>query len=87
MAELSVRVQPRAKKRALETTTAGLKVYTPALPVDSAANEDVIRLIAEFLSVPQRHVSIKRGHSSRSKTLEITGLTQEELNMKLGKLF
>jgi len=39
--------------------------------VDGAANTAVVRVVAEHLGVPKSRVSIRRGHTSRQKTLEV----------------
>ena len=52
-------------------------------PVDGAANEALVALLAEQLGVPKRHISIVRGSSSRQKIVEITGVTPENLEQKL----
>ena len=54
-----------------------------APPVDGAANEALVALLAEQLCLPKRHISIVRGASSRQKTVEITGVTPENLEQKL----
>ena len=54
-----------------------------APPVDGAANEALVALLAEQLGVPKRHISIVRGASSRQKIVEIAGVTPENLEQKL----
>lgn len=54
-----------------------LKVRIQAPPVEGAANEAVISLLAERLGVPRRAVRIVAGSSSRGKTVEIDGTTEE----------
>ena len=54
-----------------------------APPVDGAANEALVALLAEKLGLPKRHISIVRGASSRQKIVEIAGVTPENLEQKL----
>jgi uncharacterized protein len=73
----AVRVQPRASK----TEVAGLhgdalKIRLSAPPVDGAANAALIEFLSKLFSVPRRAVMILAGESSRSKIVEIEGITE-----------
>ena len=70
-----VHVVPRARM----TGVAGrhgdaLKIRLAAPPVDGAANDELIRFLAERLSVPRSAVTITAGHTSRRKTVKVTGI-------------
>ncbi len=72
---LRLRIQPRASR----TEVAGLhgdllRIRLSAPPVDGAANEELIRFLADLLGVPARAVEITAGHSSRQKTVRILGV-------------
>jgi uncharacterized protein len=43
--------------------------------VDGAANEALVAFLADRLSVPRRDVRIVTGASSRTKTIEVAGIT------------
>lgn len=60
-----------------------LKVRLTAPPVDGAANEALIALLAEQLDVPKRQVTIVRGSTGRQKTVEIAGITEKILKEKI----
>ena len=71
---LTLHIQPGAKK----TEFAGLhgdalKIRLAAPPVDGKANEALLRFVADTLDLPKSAVSLKSGHTSRRKVLEITG--------------
>ncbi len=51
-----------------------LKVKLTAPPVDGAANEQLIEIIAEEFGVKKSAVRIIRGQSSKTKVVEITGI-------------
>ena len=51
-----------------------LRVRLQAPPVDGAANEALIELLAEALGVPRRSVRIVAGTASRSKTVDVDGV-------------
>lgn len=60
-----------------------LKVRLTAPPVDGAANEALIALLAERLGLPKRSISIVRGATGRQKTVEISGMTREAVEQAL----
>ena len=80
---LNVRVIPRSSKNKLEWQQGTLKARLTAPPVDGAANEALIALLAERLGLPKRNVMIVHGATSRQKTVEIVGMTPEAVEQKL----
>jgi uncharacterized protein len=46
-----------------------------AAPVDGAANDELLALIAELLDVPRRAVQLVGGARSRDTRLRVTGLS------------
>jgi len=59
-------VQPRASRsEIIGQHGAALKVRLQAPPVDGAANEALVRLLADSLGVPQRSVRVVAGATSR----------------------
>ena len=61
----------------------GLRVRLTAPPVDGAANEALVALLAERLEVPKREVVIVRGATSRLKVVEVVGLNPGDLRLRL----
>jgi len=51
-----------------------LKIRLAAPPVDGAANDELVRFLAEQLGVPRTAVTIAAGHTGRRKTVKITGI-------------
>lgn len=71
---LAVRVTPRSSRAALEPGRGGvLAARVTAPPVDGAANDAVIALVAKAFGVPKRDVRIVGGDTSREKRLAIAG--------------
>ena len=71
----SVRVQPRAARTEVAGAHgAALKVRLHAPPVDGAANDALIDLLAGLLRVPRRGVRIVSGTTSRTKVVEVDGV-------------
>lgn len=65
--------------RARTTDIAGrhgdaLKIRVAAAPVDGAANDELVRYLAERLAVPRSAVTIAAGHTGRRKTVKVAGL-------------
>ena len=76
--ELYVRLSPKASK----DDVSGLKDFdgktyvqarVRAVPEDGKANKAVVELIAARLGVPKTSIALASGHSSRLKTLSISG--------------
>lgn len=73
-----VHVQPRASRsEVVGTFGAALKVRLLAPPVDGAANDALVALLAKELAVPRRDVRIVHGSTSRAKVVEIDGTTAD----------
>ena len=81
-----VRVQPRASRNAVEGIREGrLVVRVTAPPIDDAANEAVVLLLARALDLPRRAVQIVMGQTSRQKTVLVTGLDPATLRDRLAQ--
>ena len=71
---VNVRVIPRAGKSGLAGTRGdALLVRLQSPPVDGAANEELIAVLAEALGVSKRQVSIVSGSRSRHKRVHVAG--------------
>jgi uncharacterized protein (TIGR00251 family) len=87
-AEHTVRVTVRAKPRASHSRIAsvdGLKVEVAlaAPPVDGAANEALLELLASALSLSKSSLSLVLGQTGKHKVVEITGLSAAEVTARL----
>lgn len=51
-----------------------LRVRLAAPPVDGAANDALVALLADELDVARRAIRIVSGESSRSKTVQVDGI-------------
>ena len=79
----AVRVQPRNARSAVVGVHAGaLKVKLNAAPVDGAANDELLTLLAEWLEVPARSVTIVSGGSARAKTIAVDGVTADQVRRR-----
>ena len=75
----SVRVQPRASHAIEGEWNGALKVRLTAPPADGRANEACRRPLAEQLNIPLAAVRILAGERSRSKRIEVRGVTLEQV--------
>jgi uncharacterized protein (TIGR00251 family) len=72
---VSIRIQPRASKNEItRMENGGLKIRLTAPPVDGAANDALVRFLADALSVPRSQVDIVSGYTSRDKIVRISGV-------------
>ena len=76
----SVRVQPRASRNEIAGEMGGaLKVRLQAPAVEDRANEALVEFLAQLLKTPRSAVRILGGERSRTKRLEIRGVTQQQI--------
>lgn len=64
----------------------GWKVRVTAPPERGAANDAVVRLLADALGVPVRDVTIVSGHGRREKTVEVAETDSARLESALGSV-
>jgi len=84
LVHLALRVQPRASRNAVRGPQgAELRVQVTAPPVDAAANQALINLLAEMLDCPRRSLWIVRGHTSRQKVVAVQGMSPEAIRQRL----
>jgi len=80
---MRVRVIPRSGKNLIEWEEGGLKVRLTAPPVEGAANEALVALLAQCLGLPKRDIQIVHGTTGRHKIVEISGMTVEAIEKKI----
>jgi uncharacterized protein (TIGR00251 family) len=81
---LSIKVQPRASKNEIgETLGNELKIKVTAPPVDSAANEALLKFLAETLGCGKSAVQLVRGQTSRHKLVRVAGVSAEQVAQRL----
>lgn len=79
-----VRVQPRASKDEIAGELGGaLKVRLRAPAVEDRANEALVEFLAELLKTPKSAVRILSGDRSRTKRIEIRGVTPQQIHALL----
>jgi len=73
MAKINIRVLPRSSKNEVVGQMADgvLKVKLTAPPVDGAANEALIELLAEYFDTSKQKIKIVRGMTNKNKVVSI----------------
>ena len=81
---LRLRVSPGATRAGVVGRHGeGWKVRITAAPERGRANEAVVRLLAETLSVPRDAVTLVSGHGGRDKIVELAGLGPSQIERRL----
>lgn len=76
----TVRVQPRASRDQIAGSLQGaLKIRLTAPAVENRANEALIAFLAEVLKTPKSSISILSGEHTRTKRVEISGVTRQQV--------
>lgn len=79
-ARINVYVQPRASKTVIAGMHDGcVKIRLAAPPVDGAANAALVEFVAEQLGIAKSRVRITAGLTSRRKTVEVDGVSAEQV--------
>jgi len=83
---LAVKLQPRASANEIgEALGDELRIKVTAPPVDAAANQALVELLAELLDCSRSRVELLRGHTSRHKTIKLHGFKPEEVLAQVTK--
>ena len=92
MARLPVRLTPGASADRIDGWDVDadgrpvLKVRVRARPVEGEANEALVKLMARALGIPKSAVAIQRGGQSRTKMIQVAGLSDEDIRSRLTDL-
>lgn len=85
MAQINVRLQPRASRSELTGVRDGVLIArVTAPPVDGRANAALCKLIARAAGVAPSRVSVVRGASAREKVVRVEGVDEAALLEALG---
>jgi uncharacterized protein len=88
MEELSARVRLRVSPGARSARVVGRhgeawKVRVAAPAEGGRANDAVVRLLAETLSLPREAVTLVSGHGARDKIVQLAGLDPTQIDRRL----
>jgi hypothetical protein len=84
-ARITIRLTPRAGLDRLDPPGLDgvLQARVRAAPVEGAANEALLRLLAASLGVPRSSMRLLAGDRSRLKLVEVDGISDEEARSRL----
>jgi uncharacterized protein (TIGR00251 family) len=72
MKTITVKVIPKASKsEVIGWENDLLKIRLKAVPEKGEANEELVRVLADYFDIPKSQITIIRGHKSRTKTVQI----------------
>lgn len=75
---ITVRVTPRSSRSEVVGMADGvLRVRLTSPPVDGAANEELVRVLAKAYHVPKSDIVIISGINARTKLVRITGAADQ----------
>ena len=81
---LRLRVHPNTTRNEVAGFSGGIwQVRIAAPPVKGKANKELLVFLSQVLGVSQSSLNIVRGYTSHSKTISISGLSQEEISQHL----
>ena len=82
-----IQVIPHASRAEIAGVQEGaFKVKVTAPPVEGAANEACIKLLAKELGLKKSQMEISSGTKSRKKTVMIKDISKEELQIKINSV-
>ena len=82
-----IQVTPHAASAQVVGVQEGmLKIKVTALPVEGAANEACIKLLAKTLALKKSQMEIFAGAKSRKKTVLVKDISRPELEMKINNV-
>lgn len=83
---LRVKVQPKASRNAILGEQGGrIRIALTAPPVEGAANDSLVKFLADILHVRRQQIVIKGGEHGREKSLLVQEITVEQVNSALGR--
>jgi len=84
MADVAIRLQPRAKRSEVVGERAGaIVIRVTAPPVDGKANAALCAFVAKAAGVPGSAVEVVRGQTSRDKVVRVSGVSIDHLRAAL----
>ncbi|MFN5856409.1 MAG: DUF167 domain-containing protein [Pseudanabaenaceae cyanobacterium] len=68
----AIKVKPNSTQQKVMLADDGsLIVWLKSPPIDGKANTELITILAQYFNVPKAAITIKSGHSSKQKLVEI----------------
>ena len=85
-ARIVTRVQPNASQNQLVGFKGGvLYLRIAAPPTKGKANQELVKFLSHILGVTKSSLTIEKGMTSKTKTIAIKGLKQDQVMLRLEK--
>ena len=82
---INIRVIPRSSRPGVAgTRDNALLVRLRAPPLEGAANNELVEVIARAFAVPRRTIAIVAGERSRAKRIAVMGITADDVRRAAG---
>jgi len=83
---LEIKVTPQSGRQQFVRDKSGIiKCFLKSAPEGGKANEELMKLIGKLVGIPQEHIRLIQGATSRKKVLKIdTTLDQRAVLQRLG---
>ena len=86
-ARIDVRLTPRGGRDRIDGWDGDvLRVRVAAPPAEGRANEAMLRVVAKALGLPPSRLTLVAGAQSRTKVIEVDGLTRDEIRTRIPTL-
>ena len=83
-AKIVVRVQPNASRNQVLGFKDGIwQVRIAAPPIKGQANQELIKFLSDTLGVSKSNLTLEKGMTSKTKTVAIKGLKQNQVMIQL----
>ncbi|KAH9385107.1 uncharacterized protein NEMAJ01_0003 [Nematocida major] len=83
---INCEVKPKSKVFSLSWAGDILSISLTSIPIENRANREVIETVHKILRRPKNQVSILGGGKSRSKSVLVDGITEEEARSLLSQI-
>ena len=82
---INIRVIPRSSRPGVAgTRDNALLVRLRAPPLEGAANNELVEVLARAFAVPRRTIAIVAGERSRAKRVAVMGITADDVRHAMG---
>jgi uncharacterized protein (TIGR00251 family) len=84
MTSIRLHIVPNAKQnKVMGVHGDAIKIKLRAPAPEGKANAALCSFLAEQLKIPERMITLERGHKSRDKIVRIDGLSEKEVRCRL----
>lgn len=70
--KIKVKVKPNSRQQKIEQSDDGTWIVNlKSQPIDGKANQELIKLLAQYCQVTKKQITIKAGQATKNKLIEI----------------